>query len=319
MPDAIYTGEPDQIRVALAASLGVGEVWQLANGMAAFYDPAPRVAASSGEKQPLQTSGQCTVTKTNGVVILDGGEVYWDHSANSATYTPANDRDFFLGTSVGDWASGDLQMTVNLNVRPQWLLDLARDTFVTAIVGTQALGGLALNRRGGSHNIVLNATNEAQKVDMLSRAGFARTANAIVKLRFNVVSDGAGTAVDVSMGLANATHATDADSIAESLFIHLDANNTNINVESDDGTNEVAATDSTIDYTEGTPVEVWFDLRNEADIQVYVNGALVLGASTFRLDNATGPLKLLVHVEKTASTDTYELDVEELKVRIAEQ
>jgi hypothetical protein len=319
MPDAIFTGEPNEIRVALAASLGVGEVWQLANGLAAFYDPAPRVAASSGEKQLLRTDGQCTVTKTNGVVILDGGEVYWDHSANSATYAPANDRDFFLGTAVGDWASGDLQMTVNLNARPQWLVDIARDTFVTAMTGTQALGGLALNRRGGSHNIVLNATNEAQKVDILSRYGFARTANAIVKLRFNVVSDGAGTAVDVSMGLANATHATDADSITESLFIHLDANNTNINVESDDGTNEVAATDSTIDYTEGTPVEVWFDLRNEADIQVYVNAALVLGASTFRLDNATGPLKLLVHVEKTASTDTYEIDIEELKARIAEQ
>ena len=320
MPDAIFTGDPNEIRVALAASLGVGEVWQLANGKAAFYDPAPRVAASSGEKQLLRTDGQCTVTKTNGVVILDGGEVYWDHSANSATYKPANDRDFYLGTAVGDWASGDLQMTVNLNVKPVWLLDISRDPWVDVVLGTQAVGGLLPARpRGGSHNIAITATNEAQKVDMLSRFGFARTANAIAKLVFNVVSDGAGTVVDVSMGLANDTHATDADTITESLFIHLNANDVNIYAESDDGTNEVAATDTTIDYTEGTPVEVWFDLRNEADIQIYVNAALVLGASTFRLDNATGPLKLLVHVEKTASTDTYSLDINELKARIAEQ
>jgi hypothetical protein len=154
---------------------------------------------------------------------------------------------------------------------------------------------------------------------MLSQFGFARTANAIVELIFNVDSDGAGTVVDVSMGLANATNATDADLITESLFVHLDANNVNINLESDDGTNEVAATDTTLDYTEDTPVEVWFDLRDEADIQVYVNGALALGSSTFRLDNATGPLKLLLHIEKTASTDAYVLDVNRFHARIAEQ
>lgn len=321
MADAIFNHAANETRITLASALGAGEIWQLKDGRAAFYDS--QVAASSGDKLYIRTDGQITVTKTNGVVILDGAPVYWDHSANSATYRANNDRDFFLGTAVGDWASGDTQMLVNINVQPSYLVDLARDAFITSITGTQALNGLALLRRGAAHNFVLSSTNEAQKLDALSVNGFAPGANAIVEGAFRVVSDGAGTAVDANLGIASATHATDADSIAEHLFVHLDANNTNINIQSKDGTTTVAATDTTTDYTEGsalsTRVEFWFDLRDPADIQCYINGALVLGSSTFRLDNAVGPLFLLAHVEKTASTDTYELALDWLRVRIAEQ
>lgn len=317
MPDAIFNSQFDKQRVTLAASAGAGEVWQMKDGRAAYlYD----TAKSSGDKPEFTTEGVVTVTKANGVIILDGGRVYWDHSANNATYKPANDRDFYLGTAVGDWASGDVLMNVRLNAQQANIIDFQRDAFDTVCTGTQAIGGFGEPAiRGGARKFRITSTNEAQKVDMLSQFGFARTANAIVELIFNVVSDGSGTVVDVSMGLANATHATDADSITESCFIHLDANNTNINAESDDGSTEVAATDTTLDYTEGTPVEVWFDLRDEADIQIYVNGALVLGSTLFKLDAATGPLKLLLHIEKTSSTDTYELDVNRFTARLAEQ
>jgi hypothetical protein len=107
------------------------------------------------------------------------------------------------------------------------------------------------------------------------------------------------------------------------VFIHLDGNGTPINVESDDGTTEVAATDTTLDYTEGSEVanRVYFtiDMRNPADVQVYVNGALVLGSTVFNVSAATGPWRLLVHLEKTASTDTYRVAVDELRARFAEQ
>ena len=317
MPEATYVRDWDKTRITLAASTGAGEIRQLADGRAGFFESS--VGASSGDAVTITTSGQVTVAKTNGVVILDGGRCYWDHSASSVTYKPVNDRDFYIGTASGDYASGDTIIVVNLNVKQANIIDLAVDAFDTTFVGTRAIGALDLQQRGGNKKINLSSTSEAQKVDLLSQFGFARTANAIVELIFNVVSDGAGTVVDVSMGVANATHASDADSITESLFIHLDANNTNINVESDDGSTEVAATDSTLDYTEGTPVEVWFDLRNEADIQVYVNAALVLGSSVFKLDAATGPLKLLVHVEKSSAADTYELDINRLVARLAEQ
>lgn len=317
MPDAIFNHAANETRITLGAALGAGEIWQLKNGLAAFYDN--QQAASSGDKVYIRTDGQVTVTKTNGVKILDGGRVYWDHSAGSATYKPANDRDFYLGVAVGDWESGDTQMLVNLNVEPRYILDIARDSFATVFVGTRALGGLDLLRRGGAHNIVISATNEAQKVDLLTRDGFSKDANAIVELIFNVISDGAGTVVDVSLGVANATDSDNADDIAESVFIHLNANDVNIYAESDDGSTEVAATDTTIDYAEGTPVEVWLDFRDPADVQIYVNGAQVLGATVFNVNAAVGPLKLLAHVEKSASTDTYEIDINRLCARIAEQ
>lgn len=323
--DAIFNHTGNEQRTTLAGALGGGEIWQLKDGKAAFYDSS--TAASSGDKVYLRTEGQVTVTKTNGIVILDGGQVFWDHSANAAHYKAVNDRDFYLGTAVGDWAAGDTQMLVNLNAKPEYLVDYGRgaqtDAFITSITGTQALGGLEIKRRGGSHNLVISSTSEAQKLDALGVNGFAPGANWIVEGSFRVPSDGAGTVVDINLGIANATHATDADSITEHLFVHLDANNTNINLQSKDGTTTVTSTDTTTDYTEGTAlsarVEFWLDGRDPADIQCYVNGALVLGATVFRLDNAVGPLFPLIHVEKTAAADTYEISIDSLRVRIAEQ
>lgn len=323
MADARYVREWNEARLTAGDSVGVGEIWQLKDGRAAYYNrlasTGQEVAATSGDVADFKTSGVVTVTKATGVVLLDGGKVFWDHSANNCTYRKVNDRDFFIGTCVGDAASSDATCQVALNNQPVYDIDIARDAFDTVITGTQALGGLGLYRRGGSHKIILSSTNEAQKVDILTKDGFHKNANAIIEFVVEVVSDGSGTAVDVSIGAANDTHATDADSITDSVFMHLDANNTNINFESDDGTTEVAVTDSTIDYTEGTRFEVWMDWRNPADIQMYVNGANVLPASTFNVDASTATWKLLVHVEKTSSTDTYEIDIDSLTVRFSEQ
>lgn len=316
MAEAHFLSDECVIDYTPAAAVSGGEVLQLRDGRAG-------VMASSrdaSQKGAIQTEGLFRVAKTTGIVILDGGRVYWDHSANKAHFKTANDRDFYLGVAVGDAASTDEWLTVSLNVKPEYLLDIRTSPCTTAAVGTAAAEGFGRPKRvGGSTKFLITATSEAQKVDILSNQAFAKGAKAIVEGIVNVVSDGAGSAVDVSIGVANGTHATDADSITESLFVHLDANNTNINLESDDGTTEVAATDSTIDYTEGTPFEVWFDLRDLTDIQIYIDGVLALGATVFKLDAATGPLKLLVHVEKTTGTDTYELDVDFLAARIAQQ
>jgi predicted RecA/RadA family phage recombinase len=319
MPDAFSTEDWDRQPITLAAGVSKGELWQLGNGHAAFI---PDAAHNSGEQTDFQTSGLCTVTKANGVKFLDGGRVYWDHSANNATYKPVNDRDFYIGTAFGDWEAGDLTMQVNLNAEQRNLIDFNRDAFDTIVVGTQVTGTAGLSEpkiRGGARKFLITATNEAQKIDMISQFAFAKTANAIIEGIANVRDDGSGTVVDVSMGVANATNATNADDITESVFVHLDANDVNIYAESDDGTTEVAATDTTIDYTAATPFEFWIDMRNPADVQIYINAALVLGATTFNVDAATGPFKLLLHIEKSASTDTYELDVNRFVARLMEQ
>lgn len=309
-------------RVQFDASVAAYEVRQTPSGKAGVYDRS--VGASSGDYGDLTTAGTYTLAKTTSMVLLKGCRVYWDHSANACSYKKVNDRDFYVGRAAEDATSSAPTCAVLLNEDPPYDLDLLRDPYTTAPVGTQALGGfLPPARCGGALHFLLTSTNEAQKVDALSVDGFATGANAIVEAQFRVVSDGAGTVVDANIGIANATHATDADSITESVFCHLDANNTNINFESDDGTVEVAATDSTTDYTEGSTVAVretiWFDMRNAADVQIYRNGVLMLDSTTFNVSVATGPWRLLVHVEKTSSTDTYELAIDALRAWYAEQ
>lgn len=328
MPEATYIRDFDKTLVTLAASKGSGEVFQLADGRAGFYDSgAVSSGASSGDKKEIRTAGQVTLPKANGVKFIDGGKVYWDHSANAATYKAVSDRDFYLGTSVGDWESGDVSMLVNLNVQPAYLIDFGRggpeDAFISALVGTVAVAGCNIFRRGSAHNFVLNSTSEAQKLDALSVNGFSKDANWIIEGAFRVVNDGAGTNTDVSLGIANATHASDADSITESCFIHLNGNEVNVYAESDDGTTEVAATDTTVDYSEGSTlaarVEFWMDGRDPSDVQIYINGALALGSTVFNVNAATGPFFLLAHVEKSSSADVYEIALDWLRVRIAEQ
>jgi hypothetical protein len=321
MGEARNIRDPGLERLQAAGTVTPYQVVQMPSGKAGFYDN--KTPAASGDYVEYETAGTFNCTKATGFIALKGGRAYWDVSAGNVNYKKVADRDFYLGRFAEDATNAATSCAILANEDPPYDLDIARDPASTIIVGTQALGGLGLYRRGGTHKIVLNATNEAQKVDLLSKDGFARTANAIIELAFNVISDGAGTTVDANIGLANATHASDADSIAEHLLVHLDANNTSINLQSKDGSNTVAATDTTLDYTEGdgyaNRVEVWIDMRDEADIQVYVNGALALGASVFRLDNATGPLRLLFHVEKTATTDTYEIDLDWLRARFADQ
>lgn len=322
MADAVFVRDWDQNNIVTQAAVGNGELWQLPDGSPGYYPL--QAAVNSGDRIDFETSGKVTVTKASGVVLLDGGRVYWDHSANNCTYKKVNDRDFYIGRCVGDAASGALTCVVDLS-KPEWNydIDIARDAHLSVITGTQALGGLRIDRRGGTHQLILSSTSEAQKLDLLSVDGFAKGAKAIVEMIFRVPSDGAGTVVDANIGIANATHATDADSITEHMFVHLDANNTNINLQSKDTGTTVASSDTTVDYSEGSAVanrvEVWFDLRTPADVQAYVNGVNVLPATVFNLDAVVGPLFLLAHLEKTSAADTYEWSIERLCARFAEQ
>jgi predicted RecA/RadA family phage recombinase len=319
--EAYYKQEGWQRDYTPAANITGGTVIQLADGLAGVM-----VSDTDADKLgAVRVAGHFTVDKASGVVFLDGGQVFWDHSANVATYRQVSDRDFFLGTAVGDATSASTSMVVDLNRRNHYKVDFSADSAANSvIVGTAAAGGFGYPiRKGGSNTFLITSTNEAQKVDLLSIQGWATGANAIVEGAFRVVSDGSGTATDVSLGCASATSATDADAIAESVFIHLNGNEANIYAESDDGTTEVAATDTTIDYTEGsalsTRVEFWMDMRDPAAVKIYINGAQVLSSTTFNLSAATGPWFLLAHIEKTASTDTYELAVDWLRVRTSEK
>ena len=299
----------------VAAAVG-GEVVQLRDGRAGVL----KADLAAGELGAASVEGIYTVDKTGSLVIVDGQRVYWDHSANSAHIKTVNDRDFYLGTAYGDAASAATTMKVELNVTPSFLIDSARDAFVTAVVGAEAATGApSIAPAGSATALRFVASTEAEKLDLLSARGFAVGAKAIAEFGFMIVDDGDDAALDFNIGVANATHASDADSITESCFIHMDGNVLNILAESDDGTTEVAATDTLINLVLGTPVLVVMDFRNLADIQIYVDGVAALAASTFKLDAATGPLKLLAHLEKSSNDTTAEYYINHMVAWIAEQ
>lgn len=153
---------------------------------------------------------------------------------------------------------------------------------------------------------MLTATSEVQCVDILSVDRFAVGARAIIEGVIRVGVNGSAAAVDFNIGVANRTSASDADAVTEHCYIHIDGGATALNAQSKDGTTTVNATDTTKTFTAGSAVanrkEVWFDLRDPADIQIYIDGVNVLLDSVFRLDNATGPLGLLAHLEKSTGT-----------------
>lgn len=307
MADASYVRGDSDYRVTLAAAASAGEVRQLSNGLAAVLQGLN--AAASGDQRSFKTEGQFTLTKTSGVVLLDGGRAFWDHSANAVTFRKVNDRDFYVGTVVGDAASADTECVVNLNVDPKPTINLLTDGALSVATGTAAAGGFGLPAiRGGVPSLSLTATNEAQCVDLLSVDRVAVAANGIAEFVVRLGANGSTSDVDLNFGLANGTSTTDADAITESVFFHIDGGSLNVMAESDDGTTEVNATDTTVDITAGSAVanrlECWIDTRNPADIQLYIDGVNVLPATVFTLAAATGPIGLLAHLEKTSGTAT---------------
>lgn len=309
--------EGDTVDVTPDAAMIAGEVFQLPDGRAAVTPVA--IDASTKGAARVEPGTIFIMPKTTGIVLLKGGQAWWDHSANKVHYKKVNDRDFYLGRVAAgiasgvistDAASADTEVMVAININPPYDIDvIQRDAALSVATGTAAAGGFGLPVPYGSAlGLSLTATNEAQCVDILSVDRFAIGANAIAEFVFRIGANGSTNAVDLNIGVANGTHTADADSITESVFIHIDGNSTAINAESDDGTTEVAATDTTLTFTAGSAVanrvEVWMDMRDPADVQIYVNGALVLGSTVFKIDAATGPLGLLAHIEKTSGTAT---------------
>lgn len=321
MADATILRDDCVIRKTVTASVAAGDIHQLADGRAGVY--AGLNAASSGDRTNWQTEGQFTATKKSGVVILDGAPLWWDHSAGEATPVPpltTGDRDFFLGSAVGDATSSATTCVVDLNVEPSYIVDLLRTAGDTAVVLTA--GTPYIYSRGCSLEAGFSATAEAQKLDWLSTRSFPLGSNWILEAVATVVTNADADVADLSIGVANATHASDADSITESCFFHFDLGaDLNIDCESDDGTTEVAATDSTIDFAVGTPVHLVLDGRDPSDVKFYINGVEVLNA-TANLGNiaaATGPLKALFHLEKSANDSPGVVRLSMMRVRTAEQ
>jgi len=305
--EAIYQQDGCTADYTPVAAVTAGTVLQLPDGRAGIA--AADIAA--GQQGAVIVRGRVTVQKTTSMVLLAGGRAFWDHSANKAHYKTVNDRDFYLGTVCDDAAAADTTVVVDLNAVQRNTLDLLNGPVLSVPTGTQAAGsgGFGLAKvYGGSQAILLSATSEAQCIDLFSVDRVAKTACGIAEFELRVAANGSTSDVDFNVGIANETHTSNADSIAESVFFHVDGGSLVVNAESDDGTTENAAATTGVSLTAGAAVSdrltLWIDFRDPTDIQLYVNGANVLPSTVFTLAAATGPLGLLVHLEKASGTAT---------------
>lgn len=305
---------PPTEEVLAPAAGACGQVLQLADGRAGVVHGADASsdAYASGDTVTVATGGQWTLAKTADISLLAGGKAYWDRSANKVHFRPES-GDFFIGRIVKDAAAADTTCVVDLNVSPSYQIELG----VTQFTNTAVNGLGTLQNTVGSHiyTLAFDAVAEAAKAELISVDSIPVADLGICEIRLAVYDKGDDAALDINYGLANDTHATDADSITESVFFHHDGNALDIKAESDDGTTEVAATDTTVDAVDDTYHEVWIDCRDIDDIQLYIDGVNVLAASVFKLNAATGPMKVLIHVEKTSNDTTADLRVDFARMR----
>lgn len=295
------------------AALASGELIQLPDGRAAYV--AGLNARAAGDAVQFITENIVELPKTAAVAVLAGGDVYWVRSTSKA-HPLRTSGDFYAGVCVKDAAAADTTVLVDLNKRAVYHIDLFGNDSGGQWT-TAATNGLGVAEDAGERAITLafDAVAEAAMAAIYSDDTVACADGPICELRLAIYDIGDDAALDISAGLANGTHATDFDSVTEAFIIHLDGSALSINAESDDGTTEVAAVDTTVDAVDDTYFECWFDCRDIDDCQLYIDGVNVLASTAFKLDAATGPLKAIVHIEKTNNDTTAEVRVTKLRVR----
>lgn len=310
MAEALYLNPGISVDYTPTTAVTAGEVRQLPDGRAGF---AP-TAIAAAVKGALTVDGIVEVAKTTSMVMLKGSRVFWDASTNKAHLLQlTNTTDFYIGIVQETAASNATTVNVALNADPRYTISLG-DGFWSVPVSTAANNFAVIGHAEGV-SLVLDATSEAQKVDALSILGIPVGTPCLVEALVCLNANGSGAAVDFNVGLATATHATDATSIATRMFIQIDGGAAHINAQSDDGTTDTGIVDTTIDAADGTPFLAQWDLTTAADIQLYINGVNVLPATVFTLAAATGPLELLAHLEKTSDAATANITVMRLGIR----
>lgn len=296
-----------------AAAVSPGQVVQLPSGRAGVV--AGLEALAAGDKGVAYVNGQYRVNKTASVAILKGGDVFFDTSASKADFH-MDGGDYRLGVALANAAAAGTTVDVDLNAQQEWFLQLGESCFASVAVQTTGAPAVTEVVAGQKElKFVLDTQTEAQKIDLLSVDSIPVTTGFIAEFVVAIYDVGDSNTLDINFGVANGTHASDCDSITESVFFHVDGNALDVFAESDDGTTEVTATDTTVNAVDDTYAHYWIDARDLSDVQLYINGVNVLPSSVFDVSAATGPLKALVHVEKSSNDTPADVRIKGLRIR----
>lgn len=271
-----------------------GQVIQFPDGRAGVATALAGVDA--GQPAAIVAHGQYDATKHT-VEFLDGDPVYWDAANNRADHEGSGR--FFLGAAIGDAAASATRVRVDLNVAPQWAIDIsAGDQFPAAATGAGAATVIA----GPAHQLALTSANEAQRAAIMSLGDLTVGHGIVAEMDVAITTDGASDATRFSFGLGDAGAALFA-SIVRSISVNLEGNDAKIYAQQVGPGTNVVDTDTTATRTVGTIFRVKFDLRDPDAAKIYIDNVRVLSATTFgAFIGYTGTLKLIAQVDKATGT-----------------
>ena len=319
---AILKSEADSESIVAAAAIASGEVIQLADGRAGVYEGLN--AAASGDTISVRTKGRFTCLKTASINLLKGGRAFWGRSANKVNYKPAS-GDFFMGTVAEDALAAASNVVIDLNVLPNYDLVFDGNANGECLWAQEATDGEGVTEATLAipTKLSFDVVAEVAQAALFPSQAKNHTPIAdggIFEFEVAIYDIGDNALLDINFGVANESHGTDADSITESVFFHADGADSPIAIlaESDDGTTEVNATDTTVVAVDDTFQEFWIDARDPSDIQLYIDGVNVLPASVFKLDAATGPIFPIVHLEKESNDVAADVRVKRITVRTSD-
>lgn len=141
-----------------------------------------------------------------------------------------------------------------------------------------------------------------------------------MSLDVNITANGDAAAPDLDIGFGTALTTDSQASIDHAAMVqlvalHVDGNSLNLLVQSDDNSTDVAPTDSTIDYAEGTPFHVDICVSPAGLCKIWVDGvdAGALANKTLQV-LSTALLAAFINLEKTSDDTVYRLVVKNLVV-----
>ncbi|MCG8407557.1 MAG: hypothetical protein MI923_20360, partial [Phycisphaerales bacterium] len=179
----------------------------------------------------------------------------------------------------------------------------------------EATDGLGVTDEDGVVKLAFDDVAELAQAAYVSDKTVDADDKPIFEAWVGVFDQGDDVALDMNVGLASASHATDFDAITAFAAIHLDGNSLRIRPQSDDDATDVAPFDSTIDAVLGTYFFLQIDARNKDDVKFYINGVLVANQNPFVLTNYAGGLAAIAHIEKGNNDTAADVRLHGLKVR----
>lgn len=186
---------------------------------------------------------------------------------------------------------------------------------------TDGLGVTSVDVANGVLKFAFDAVAEAATATLfMENSPVDPSLGGVAEFMLAVYDIGDAAAVDIDFGLASDDHATDFESIAEFVAFHLDGADLSLKIQSDDGTTDTAAVDTTVDLVDDTFYAFKIDYNDLTDVKFYyraIGGTTwtqLASGTTFDVSDASANWTPIVMVEKTSDDTTADVRVDRIRV-----